>query len=127
METAKPKEEQGAFLSFWMVQSEAYKGESKGFCSSLGSDLEQSTWEVARCGASGWAVQPNVVAVTPPSSDDLSALLKKWVTHEEVTKVHEMLEAFRDMVVEEQAVRKATASMGSGLNSLASGVESARS
>eukprot|EP00928_Gymnodinium_smaydae_P041844 TRINITY_DN28265_c0_g1_i1.p1 TRINITY_DN28265_c0_g1~~TRINITY_DN28265_c0_g1_i1.p1 ORF type:complete len:511 (+),score=84.19 TRINITY_DN28265_c0_g1_i1:65-1597(+) len=42
--------------------------------------------------------------------DDLN-VLKQWVTHEEATEVHKMLEAFRDEATYERAVRAATAKM----------------
>lgn len=53
---------------------------------------------------------------------DLS-VLKPWISHEEATQVHRMLEAFRDEAIYERAVRE-IASRGSGSwQEIASGKE----
>merc|ERR1711966_548355 len=46
---------------------------------------------------------------------DLSEV-KSWVTHDEATNVHKMLEAFRDEAIYERAVRDVAARSSSGLS-----------
>merc|ERR1712190_328450 len=59
--------------------------------------------------------------------DDLSSL-KKWITHEEATRVHKMLESFRDDAIYERAIREVASRSNSSWHvaesdSIASGKE----